>query len=641
MQRPGIWPGLLFIAFSLSVMPFARQVKADGKPYVSPMTILYVRDIFHVHEDGTYSEKQSFKLRINDDSAVKQYGQTLLVFTQGRERMKVLSAATLTPDGKRIQVPSGEIYTQPLPVSSKAPMFGDIKIKRIVFPDVQVGSVLTYRYRNLVSEPLFEGQFTLFDSLLKTVAFKKAHIELIAPADMKLHIETRGAMHGGKVAAKAGTQHWLWTAHNLKAIPHEHGSVSPAQVSPFVAVSTFSDYKAVARAYGVKAAKAAAVTHKVRKLADRVTQGISNPRQQAEALYNWVSKHIRYVAVYFGRGGVVPHKADEIIDKGYGDCKDHATLLQALLAAKGIQSSQVLVNAKHFYTLTKTALSTDIFDHCINYLPKYHLFVDATLGQAPFGTLSPSEYGKPALVVDAGNGEPAVMQIPNATPGQDQAHSVTTATLHANGDVTGTVSYKDTGLFQFLDRRLLSRLPNGVQAQVAGRLISAVGVQGSGDLKYNDPDDLAKPLRFKGSFSLPGYVDYPGDGTFQLPVGIPDTMGLSLRLAQAISLPSRSMPFSCPANRTTQTIHLTVPKGFEGQLPKPVKFNNALGSYHSSYQRQGRVISVNRVLTLDSKHSTCSGHQYGEMKVLYSHAIKDLRRQILYQATHAAVSPTE
>ena len=155
-------------------------------------------------------------------------------------------------------------------------------------------------------------------------------------------------------------------------------------------------------------------------------------------------------------------------------------------------------------------------------------------------------------------------------------------------------------------------------------------MQGSGDLSYNNPGDLAKPLQFRGSFSLPGYADYPGDGALKLPVGIPDTMGMGLRLAQAIALPLRRMPFTCPANRTIQTIHLTVPKGFKGRLPKAVEFSNDLGSYHSNYERQGQVISVRRVLTLDPRHSTCTGRQYGQMKVLYSKAIKDLRRQILY-----------
>lgn len=625
---------VLAAAFAFAITPlgiYAHAGSSDNKPYVSPVTVLNDNDIFHVHKDGTYTEEETVSLRINDASAIRHFGQSHLVYTKGRETIKVLSAETRTPKGKQIKVPANKIYTQQLPMSSKAPLFGDIKVKEIVFPNVQVGSVLTYHYRRVVTKPLFANEFTAFESLPKTMAFKKARLSITAPEDVKLYVEKRGAIEGGEVKkTQSGMRHWVWNAHDLAAVRREPGSVSPAQVSPFVAISTFPDYKAVAKAYGVKAEKAAAVTPKVQKLADKITNGITDPRRQAKAIYNWVSKNIRYVAIYFGLGGVVPHKADEIIANGYGDCKDHATLLQALLKAKGIQSSQVLINAKNYYALTKTALSTDIFDHCINYLPKYHLFVDATLGQAPFGKLAPQEYGKPVVVVNAGNGEPKVMHIPNATPAQNQAHSITRATLKSNGDVTGKVEYQDTGMFLVMDRKILSSLPDGVQSQVAGRLISRMGVQGSGNLDYNDPDNLAKPLNFSGSFSLPGYADYPGDGALQLPIGIPDLMGMSMRLAHVISLPSRSMPFVCPNNRRIQTIHLTVPKGFKAKLPKAVNFHNALGNYHSTYERKGQVITVNRVLTLNTKNATCEGSQYPQLQSLYSKAIKDLRRQVMY-----------
>lgn len=54
--------------------------------------------------------------------------------------------------------------------------------------------------------------------------------------------------------------------------------------------------------------------------------------------------NIRYVGIWLGNGGIVPHPAEDILQNRYGDCKDKATLLQALLAAKGIYSQQVLIN---------------------------------------------------------------------------------------------------------------------------------------------------------------------------------------------------------------------------------------------------------------------------------------------------------
>ena len=63
--------------------------------------------------------------------------------------------------------------------------------------------------------------------------------------------------------------------------------------------------------------------------------------------------HVRYVAIKFGQGGIVPHSADHVLLDAYGDCKDHAVLFAAMLRAKGIDSNLVLINGSNSYTLGK------------------------------------------------------------------------------------------------------------------------------------------------------------------------------------------------------------------------------------------------------------------------------------------------
>ena len=83
----------------------------------------------------------------------------------------------------------------------------------------------------------------------------------------------------------------------------------------------------------------AAVTPAISALAKELTSGVTDDRAKVRKLYNWVSRNIRYVAVYVAEGGFVPHSAQSILDNRYGDCKDHVTLLEALLAAVGIEST--------------------------------------------------------------------------------------------------------------------------------------------------------------------------------------------------------------------------------------------------------------------------------------------------------------
>src|SRR5258708_17982705 len=95
-----------------------------------------------------------------------------------------------------------------------------------------------------------------------------------------------------------------------------------------------------------------------------------------KAIFLWTSANLRYFNVVVGAGGWVPPKPADILVQRYGDCKDHATLLRALLAAKGIDSQFVLVNIAPRYKATQ--LPSASFDHMITYVPELAQYLDPT-----------------------------------------------------------------------------------------------------------------------------------------------------------------------------------------------------------------------------------------------------------------------
>ena len=61
----------------------------------------------------------------------------------------------------------------------------------------------------------------------------------------------------------------------------------------------------------------------------------------------------------------------------FGDCKDKATLMSALLAAKGIASEAVLINFGESYKLPEPPTMVAL-NHVILYLPEFDLYDDPT-----------------------------------------------------------------------------------------------------------------------------------------------------------------------------------------------------------------------------------------------------------------------
>jgi hypothetical protein len=133
-------------------------------------------------------------------------------------------------------------------------------------------------------------------------------------------------------------------------------------------------------------------------------------------LARYVQTNYTYKALEFGRRARLPHTTAEILRNQYGDCKDHALLLQQLLEASGIPARLALVRTQG--KVCKELPSLDQFDHMVVFLPAFRngFFIDCTdkgsdLGQAvPLGLA-----GKEALILDAVN--PRFVTIPDYPEG--------------------------------------------------------------------------------------------------------------------------------------------------------------------------------------------------------------------------------
>ena len=101
----------------------------------------------------------------------------------------------------------------------------------------------------------------------------------------------------------------------------------------------------------------------VRKKAEELTKGATTPGEKARRLYDFVALQHSLCQHSFGVGRYQPHAASEVLQNGYGDCKDKHTLLQPMLKAEGIQSYPVLIDSSR--KIDPDVPSPAQFDHVI------------------------------------------------------------------------------------------------------------------------------------------------------------------------------------------------------------------------------------------------------------------------------------
>ncbi len=140
-----------------------------------------------------------------------------------------------------------------------------------------------------------------------------------------------------------------------------------------------------------------------RELAQEILDRTRPGTSPIKAMYQFVRDSIKYDNYEFSLHALIPEKSNDVIVKGYTDCKGHALLLSHLLAVCGIKSNLCLVNLEHHGYPSQPSLHQ--FNHMIVHVPgnagdSGSLFLDPTEKFQAFRKAPLALIGKNALIID-------------------------------------------------------------------------------------------------------------------------------------------------------------------------------------------------------------------------------------------------
>ena len=104
-----------------------------------------------------------------------------------------------------------------------------------------------------------------------------------------------------------------------------------------------------------------------------------------QAIVSRLHKEVRYTGIEFGESALKPQTPAEILKRHYGDCKDKAAFLVAMLRAAGIPASLALLETGPGEDVNPGLPGMNQFDHAIVHVPAAgagspELWIDATAG---------------------------------------------------------------------------------------------------------------------------------------------------------------------------------------------------------------------------------------------------------------------
>jgi hypothetical protein len=333
-------------------------------------------------------------------------------------------------------------------------------------------------------------------------------------------------------------------------------------------------------------------------IVDSLMKDISNQREQAARIYNWVQDHMRYVAYEDSLGGFIPRNAALVCSRRFGDCKDMSSLLVAMSRKAGLDAHFAWIGTRDI-PYRYEDLPLPICDNhmiCMTRIDGKWLYMDGTDRSILFGMPPAPLQGKEALVsIDADNYE--IVTVPTAAPERNMTADTTTLALKGD-DVEGEIAARYSG-YPAWHHSALMLYSSGTDRDKFLRRMTVRGserfTEQSADFKT--VDESGKDCRISARFSLPGYVHHTGSELY-----------LNLNLQRDldddyVEQNTRRIPLEYSyRQQKRQVVSLKIPAGYKASYLPADKADGdpALWGYKLHYEQKGDRIFFIKEITFNT-----------------------------------------
>ncbi len=541
--------------------------------------------------DGTGTRELAVEVRMLADAGVKTFAVLNFTYTSANEVVDIDYVRVRKPDGTVVKTPDYNIQDMPGEVTRTAPLYSDIHEKHVAVKGLSVGDVLEYLVRFRVIKPEVPGQFWQEYSFLKDAIVRDEHYEISFPSGKFVKIVS--PEFKPEVTEESGQKIVRWTHSNL-IVKQKDPREIPRRIppKPDVQITTFASWEEVGRWYGDLQKEPVQVTTAIQKKADELTQGLKTDDERIRATYNFVALKYHYIGLDFGIGRYQPHAADDVLDNGYGDCKDKHTLMASLLKAEGIEAWPALIHSTR--KLDPDVPSPAQFNHVITVVPRGDRFVwlDTTPEIAPHELLMLALRGKQALVVPTS--KPAVlMTTPQNAPFLQVQSMSMEGKLNAEGTFTGHSEQSYHGDTEVVLRSVFRQVPQSQWKEAVQRF--SYGLNFGGDVSnvnMTQPDDLSKPFELSYDYERKKYGGWEDK---QLTPPMPP---MGLEMMKDAKKPPEPLVLG-GLGEVMYDGKITLPPGYSGSgIPQNVDLVRPYAEYHSSYGLENGVFTAKRRLVI-------------------------------------------
>ncbi len=413
---------------------------------------------------------------------------------------------------------------------------------------------------------------------------------------------------------------WRWEMNQTAGIDLDRVPMTPSEAAlsgrmtihyaaPGNPLATDGSWKSIGEWYGRLSQDRLVASPEAAAKAKQLASSSTDFYDRTEPIAEFVQKQIRYFVIERGIGGQQPHFAADIFRNRYGDCKDKATLLSAMLSSVGIHSALMMVDSRrgvvdpdapstvgnHMIAaieIPKGYTSPKLRSVVTTHSGRRYLIFDPTWEKTAFGQLEHNLQGGYGVLMEGPDTE--IIHLPILAPELNTIRRTASFHLQPDGSLQGTVTEKRFGDLSEHRRDLYISGNSKEQTEFLDHsLAQDFPVFSVANLKTENADALNKDLTTTYTLSADRFARSVGP-----------LLMLRPRILGSEDLHPDRQPRRLPMdlNETLQArddFDIELPPGYTvDEIPDPVKLDVGFASYESSSKLRDNVLHYTRTYTV-------------------------------------------
>jgi hypothetical protein len=600
---------------------------ADKYPQAGAQ-ILFCEEKVEVTADNKEISSLHYVVKILNERGKESFSETQIGYDSTYEKVELEFARTIKPDGSVVDV--GSRHIRDVSKYMNFPLYSNARVFIISFPEITEGAAIEYKVKILRNQLVNKKDFVMDYPVQSSEPIILANFTLEVPKGKVLSIKTIndpynyfGADLKPKVEERAGKTVYRWSFKEIPQIIPESGMPPAVEINPTIMISTFQSWQDVYSWWWGLAKDKIQVDGAIKAKIRELTSGSASDEDRLRAIYNFCAKDIRYVAVEYGQAGYEPHQAADIFKNKYGDCKDQAVLLVAMLNSAGFSASPVLIGTRDAYNLDE-GFPNMLFNHAIASaaFEGKTVFLDPTAETCSFDDLPAGDQERKVLICSREG-----YRI-GATPLYPASHNLVSQStdIRINDDesIVAEKSVTSSGVYDQSQRYwLLYTMPEMVREQIAAKAQEvSIGARLE-SYQVKNLNDLNKPVELGYKFRGPEYLVPGGKLRIMPQVGSLDT-GL-------VAKDSRRYPIDFGFLDTKDLkLNLLLPDNFMVKyMPEKISRDSPWMKFEASYMAEGRKLVFKQ--KLEMKKNRIPEGEYLAFKAFFESLAKALKQRAVLE----------